>query len=425
MAAAEMVSAAVLEAAGSTPTRARGVIARGLGRGYGDAAGNGGGLVLDCTPLQHIGEPDHEGHVTVGAGVSVGRLIDEMLPKGWFVPVVPGTRHVSMGGALAADVHGKNHHRDGSIGRHVLSLQVVDGTGRVRELKPADPAFGSVIGGLGLSCVITSVTLRMRPVESAGILVRTLRTTDLDDTMNALAEADAADPYSVAWLDTLARGRHAGRGVLTSGDHAPAALAGELPSTHAAPREIPAPPWAPSGLLRRSSVRAFNEAYYRAAPRLPREDVHDVTSFFHPLDRVGGWNRLYGRRGFVQHQFAVADGDVVRRILDLYRRSGAPAFLAVLKRFGPGGDAPLSFPIPGWTLAVDLPVVSDLGPFLDRVDRLVADAGGRVYLVKDSRLDPSLLPVMYPQVHRWRDLRDDMDPRGVFRSDLARRLNLC
>lgn len=419
----EAVRRAVLGA-----TDRRGVLARGMGRSYGDAASNGGGHVLDCTPLTEIGEVDGTGGVTVGAGVSMGALIDAMLPLGWFVPVVPGTRHVTLGGAVAADVHGKNHHRDGSIGAHILGIQLVDGKGEVRDIGPRDAAFGAVLGGLGLSGVVTAVRLRMHRVESAGILVRTRRTKDLDDTMAALVEADARHRYTVAWLDTISRGRAAGRGVITSGDHAPGPLVGGIPlDRHRVGATVTAPPWAPSGLLQPATVRTFNALWYRSAPRTARERIQDVTGFFHPLDRVEGWNRLYGRRGFVQHQFAVADTDteVVRRILGILRGAGAPGFLAVLKRFGPSDGAPLSFPSPGWTLAVDLPAHPILAPVLDEADEIIAAAGGRVYLVKDSRMRPDLVPVMYPQLDRWRELRARLDPERVFISDLARRLSLC
>lgn len=404
----------------------RGVLARGLGRSYGDAATNGGGLVVDCASLSEIGVIDETGVVTVGAGASIGSLIDTALPRGWFVPVTPGTRHVTLGGAVAADVHGKNHHRDGSISRYVVSLDLVDGEGSVRTLTPSDPAFGAVIGGLGLSGVITAVRLRLVPVESAGILAHTRRTTDLDDTMTALQEADSRHRYTVAWLDTLAGGTRAGRGVVTSGDHAAAGDDDGIPlDAHRSGRNLRAPSWTPSGLLTPATVRAFNAAWYHHAPAAATTRVQSVRGFFHPLDGVEGWNRLYGRRGFVQHQFAVADGRVVREVLAVLRSERLAGFLAVLKRFGEGGPAPLSFPVPGWTLAVDLPAHPSLGPVLDRVDRLVAGAGGRAYLAKDSRVHPDLVTVMYPDLDQWRHLRAGLDPHGVFVSDLSRRLALC
>ncbi len=405
---------------------ARGLVPRGLGRAYGDAAANGGGAVLDMVGLGAIGEIGADGVVEAGAGVSIGRLIDHGVPRGWFVPVTPGTRHVTLGGAVAADVHGKNHHRDASIGAHVEGLTLVDGRGEVRSLQTGDEELLAVLGGMGLAGVVTSVRLRLRPVETASITVHTRRTMDLDATMAALEEDDARFRYTVAWLDTMAPGRSAGRGVLTSGDHTAAGEPGSIPLTgHRAGAAATAPPWAPSGLVNRTTARAFNEAYFRRAPATETVAPASLGAFFHPLDVVDGWNRMYGRRGFLQYQLAVADGAVVEAVLELLRRERVTQFLPVLKRFGRGVDAPLSFPRPGWTLAVDIPATPEVGPVLDRADELVAAAGGRCYFAKDGRVRPELVPAMYPDLPRWRELRGRLDPDGVFISDLSRRLSLC
>jgi len=410
----------------TTRASARGILPRGLGRSYGDAAANGGGVVLDLVGLGGIGPVGADGSVHVGAGVSIGRLIDAAVPQGWFVPVTPGTRHVTVGGALAADVHGKNHHRDASIGAHVESVTLVDGLGDVRTLTAGDPHLGAVLGGMGLAGVVTSARLRLRPVETASITVETSRTADLDATMSALEEHDRRFAYTVAWLDTLAPGRSLGRGVLTGGDHSRAGEPGALP-LDALPRgrAATAPPWAPSGLVNRVSARVFNEAYFRRAPATPTTGPAPLTGFFHPLDVVDGWNRAYGNRGFVQYQVAVADAAVVEAVLDLFRRARVVQFLPVLKRFGPGVAAPLSFPKPGWTLAVDVPATAEVSAVLDRADELVVAAGGRCYLAKDGRVRPELVPAMYPDLPRWRQLRAELDPDGVFVSDLSRRLSLC
>ena len=406
--------------------RSRGILPRGLGRSYGDAAANGGGVVLDLVGFGDIGPIGADGVVEVGAGVRIGALIDAGVPQGWFVPVTPGTRHVTVGGALAADVHGKNHHRDASIGAHVEGLTLVDGRGEVRVLTRGDEQLDAVIGGMGLAGVITSARLRMRPVRSASITVDTSRTADLDATMAALEEHDQRFSYTVAWLDTLAPGAALGRGVLTSGDHSepgePGALALDaLPRSRAAS----APPWAPSGLVNRATARAFNEAYFRAAPDSPTTAPTPLTAFFHPLDVVDGWNRAYGSRGFVQYQVAVADGSVIEAVLELFRREQVVQFLPVLKRFGPGTGAPLSFPQPGWTLALDVPATAAVAAVLDRADELVVADGGRCYLAKDGRVRPELIPTMYPDLPRWQRLRAELDPDGVFVSDLSRRLSLC
>jgi decaprenylphospho-beta-D-ribofuranose 2-oxidase len=406
---------------------ARGLLARGLGRSYGDAAMNAGGVVLDVTAVRGIGPVSPDGVVDVAAGVSIGELIDTVVPRGWFVPVTPGTRHVTLGGAVAADVHGKNHHRDGSIGTHVEGLTLVDGRGDVRELAAGDPLLGAVVGGMGLSGVVLSVRLRLVPVGSASITVHTRRTADLEATFAALAEDDQRFRYTVAWLDTQATGRAVGRGVLTSGDHSPADEPGAiaLGDHRPAPRAAPAPPWAPSGLVNRLTARAFNELWFRKAPSRPTTGPASFASFFHPLDVVDGWNRLYGSRGFVQYQLAAPDSAVVEQVLALFRRERVTTFLPVLKRFGPGSDAPLSFPQAGWTLAVDIPATRDVAAVLDRADELVVTGGGRCYLAKDARVRPELIPVMYPELDSWRELRARLDPDGVFASDLSRRLSLC
>lgn len=412
----------------------RGVLVRGRGRSYGDAAQNAGGVLLDLSGLSDIGPIDPQtGEITCGAGVSLDQLYRHILPLGWTLPVTPGTRLVSLGGAVAADVHGKNHHRDGSLGAHLVELRLVDGRGDVVRAVPGDPAYDAVVGGLGLAAAVVSVRLRLRPVSSAWMRVDTTRTADLAETMATLEAVDARHRYSVAWLDGLAPGQRLGRGVVTSGDHAVAAEVGAVvdgsvdgpgPLTFAPTARLRVPPVPLPSMLGPRRVAAFNEAYYRAAPRRRRDELQPLATFFHPLDGIRDWNRLYGRDGFVQYQFAAESPDLVRQALEQLRSVRAPAFLAVLKRFGPSGSAPLSFPVPGWTLALDLPADPALAAVLDRVDQLVADAGGRVYLAKDSRLRPELLATMYPGVGRWRELRAALDPGHVFHSDLARRLHL-
>ncbi|MDV9191168.1 FAD-binding oxidoreductase [Streptomyces sp. SR27] len=413
---------------------ARGTIARGLGRAYGDAAQNAGGTVLDMTGLDRVLAVDTTaGLVVCEAGVSLHRLMTALLPRGWFVPVTPGTRYVTVGGAIGADIHGKNHHLSGSFGRHVASLELLTADGEIRTVLPGTPLFDATTGGMGLTGVILSATLRLLPVETSYVSVDTERARDLDDLMARLTATDHRYRYSVAWIDLLARGSATGRAVLTRGDHTPYDA---LPRRHRArraplafrPGRLPAPPpYVPGGLLGRGSVGLFNEFWYRRAPRRSTGAVQSLSAFFHPLDGIPHWNRIYGREGFVQYQFVVPYGreealrKVVRRIAD----RGCPSFLAVLKRFGAGDPGWLSFPLPGWTLALDLPTgLPGLGAFLDALDEEVVGAGGRVYLAKDSRVRPETLAAMYPRLDAFRALRADLDPRSVFTSDLARRLDL-
>ncbi|MCX4234016.1 FAD-binding oxidoreductase [Streptomyces ortus] len=413
---------------------ARGGIARGLGRAYGDAAQNAGGAVFDMTGLDDIHAIDVDGGtVLCGAGVSLHRLMEVLLPLGWFVPVTPGTRYVTVGGAIGADIHGKNHHVSGSFARHVLSFELLTADGRIRMVDRGTPLFDATAGGMGLTGVILTATVRLQPVETSLMSVDTERATDLDDLMARLTATDHRYRYSVAWIDLLARGASMGRSVLTRGDHAPLeALDGRTRALRAPlefrPGRLPgAPSFVPEGLLGRTTVGLFNELWYRKAPRARVGELQRMSTFFHPLDGVPHWNRVYGRGGFVQYQFAVGYGqeETLRRIVHRISQRRCPSFLAVLKRFGEGDPGWLSFPMPGWTLALDIPAnLPGLGGFLDELDAEVAAADGRVYLAKDSRLRPELLTAMYPRLAEFRALREELDPRSVFTSDLSRRLGL-
>ena len=406
------------------------VLSRGLGRAYGDAAQNAGGQVLDLTRLNRWRSVDIEsGVVTVEAGLSLDDIVSAMLPFGWFLPVTPGTAYVTVGGAIASDVHGKNHHRDGSFCEHVERMTLVAPGGEVHELGPGDDLFWATAGGMGLTGVVVEATVRLTRVESAHVLEHVERARNLDDCMERMEAQDDDYRYSVAWIDCLARGTRLGRSVVLRGDHA---RAEDLPERlRARPLDrrrglrLMAPPWAPNGLLRRETVKLFNEAYYRRAPRDARHVVA-IDPYFYPLDFVSGWNRMYGGRGFLQYQYVVPFGreDAVRESLERLSGGGVASFLAVLKRFG-AQRGPISFPMPGWTLALDIPAATPgLAPLLDGLDELVADAGGRVYLSKDSRLRPELLEAMYPEIARWRELQRSVDPDGVMRSDLSRRVGL-
>jgi decaprenylphospho-beta-D-ribofuranose 2-oxidase len=413
----------------------RGAIARGLGRSYGDAAQNAGGTVVRFEEAGASAmELDAEaGTVTAWAGTSIDAVLRHVVPHGWFVPVTPGTRFVTVGGAIAADIHGKNHHVDGSFGNHVeaLWLQLADGT--VEELGPArrPELFWATVGGMGLTGMILRARFRVLPIETSRMLVDTERAADLDDVLARMAEGDARYRYSVAWLDVTVRGSALGRSVLTRAEHAPASALGTRsardPLAFAPRTRVSAPPWVPNGVLGRWSMRAFNAGWFRKAPAVHVGALQSITSYFHPLDMVHGWNRLYGPAGFVQYQFVVPFGEeaALRAVIERLADAGAPSFLTVLKRFGPGNPAPLSFPMPGWTLALDLPAgTSGLGPLLHGLDRVVLDAGGRFYLAKDAHLGERAFRAGYPRFDEWRQIRDKVDPTGTWRSDLARRVGL-
>ena len=438
---AEVVEPASLDAVAEALASAgpRGALARGLGRSYGDAAQNAGGRVVAMAGLASVREVDPERAVArVDAGISIEALARLLVPLGLFVHVTPGTWHVTVGGAIAADVHGKNHHRDGTFGDHVLSFELLTPQGeRVTVTRDEQPdLFTATVGGMGLTGVILSATLRLLRVESAHMVVDRERAANLDQAMARMVESDDQYRYSVAWIDCLARGRSLGRSVLLRGDHATADQAPTPASGNGAGpldggARLAAPPWTPPGLLRRSTVRVFNEAYYRAAPVRETGRLEPLRPYFYPLDAVEGWNRIYGPRGFLQYQFVVPDdrGDALRGALERLTGAGCPSFLGVLKRFGPGEAASrgmLSFPMQGWTLTLDVPAaVPGLGSLLDSLDELVAEAGGRVYLAKDSRLRPDVLEAMYPRLGEWRAFRERLDPGGTMRSDLSRRLGLA
>jgi decaprenylphospho-beta-D-ribofuranose 2-oxidase len=412
----------------------RGVIARGLGRSYGDAAQNGGGTVVQLVPPA---EPLHldpgTGLLTADAGVSFDEILRYVVPRGWFVPVTPGTRFVTVGGAVASDVHGKNHHVDGSFGDHVTELTLLVADGSLRRLTPdGDPdLWSATVGGMGLTGIVTRATFRLLPIETNRCVVETERLADLDTLLDRMTEGDDEHRYSVAWVDLMATGRHLGRSVLTRGDHARLAdldghagrdgdpLAFDPPAPTELPRGVP-------NVINRLSARVFNELWYRKAPS-SATSLESITGFFHPLDLVGRWNRVYGRAGFLQYQFVVPPEavDTLREIVGRIAAARQPSFLAVLKRFGPAGAGFLGFPRPGWTLTLDVPTASPgLPELLAALDRLVLDAGGRHYLAKDAVAGPTTVRAGYPGLARWRAVRQDVDPDGVWVSDQARRLDL-
>jgi decaprenylphospho-beta-D-ribofuranose 2-oxidase len=412
----------------------RGALARGLGRSYGDAAQNGGGLVVRplASALQAVLDPV-AGTVTVPAGVSLDDLLRVIVPRGWFVPVTPGTRFVTVGGAIASDIHGKNHHAEGTFGQHVLDIELLLADGTIVRIGPDRdaPLFWATVGGMGLTGVILSATFSLLPIATSLMSVDTDRLADLDALMAAMSDGDDDYRYSVAWLDPLAKGGALGRAVLTRGDHARIEQldAKRLIDPLAyAPRQLGAvPPLVPPrGVINHATVTAFNEVWFRKAPARRRDELQSIATFFHPLDMVGAWNRVYGRRGMVQYQFVVPLGEeaAMRTVIERLSASGAPSFLTVLKRFGAGNAAPLSFPAPGWTLAIDVPVADGLRDLLHQLDEVVLAAGGRHYLAKDAHTTADAIARGYPRLAEWKAVRHSVDPAGVWQSDLSRRLGL-
>jgi decaprenylphospho-beta-D-ribofuranose 2-oxidase len=416
----------------------RSILARGGGCSYGDAALNDGGDILDMTGLDRVIDVDAEGLTArVQSGATLGRLLAALAPRGLTLPVVPGTRYATVGGAFAGDVHGKSHHRDGGFAAHVSSAVLCTPADGPRHVSPDADAdlFWATAGGMGLTGVLAELTLRVAPLPSPWFAVDIDRTDSLEGTVAALA-ADDRRRHSVAWLDLLAPEPSFGRGVVTRADPWPLASdarpvwAGRhscTAATLAGEPRLRVPDRPHTRLLHPAAVRAFNAARWRRSPRHRLAAPVAFDRFLFPLDGVGHWNRLYGPPGLVQYQFVVPEG-AEDELLAAVRRFGErrlPVYLAVGKRLGPASPGPLSFPLAGWTMALDLPAdAPGLAATLDEVDEIVAGCRGRVYLSKDSRLRPGLLDQMYPDIADLRRQCERVDPDGVIGSDLARRLRI-
>jgi FAD/FMN-containing dehydrogenase len=397
------------------------VLPHAWGRSYGDSCLNHGGALLDVTGLDRFIAFDHTaGLLRCETGVTLAEILALIVPRGWFLPVVPGTRWVSVGGAIANDIHGKNHHRAGTFGAHVTRLELLRSSGDRLVCAPDrnTELFRATIGGLGLTGLILWAELRLVRVPGPGIEVEQTRYPDLDAFLE-LSTHDAEHEYTVAWVDCLARGRRLGRGVYMRGDHAE--LAGAPPSLlRTPPLRVPAD--APSLLLNRWTLSAFNAAYYVRAPRAARRAVVPYDRFFFPLDGVDGWNRLYGQRGFLQYQCVVPEDrpEALRALIERVAHSRQTAGLGVLKRFGEAPPAGLlSFPRPGFTLAVDIAFGGERTlDLLEALDTIVRHAGGAVYPAKDARMSAESFRVFFPQVDEFRKY---VDPR--FSSSFWRRVS--
>jgi decaprenylphospho-beta-D-ribofuranose 2-oxidase len=428
----------VMHALSSPAARATGVIARGAGRSYGDAAQNGGGQVLDMTGWDRVCSVDAERRlITAQAGATVAQLLCALAPYGLTLPVLPGTKYVTLGGAIASDIHGKNHHRDGGLARYVAAIVLCTPARGCIELTPESdaPLFYATLGGMGLTGVLIQATLSVRELASPWLAVDTDRTDGLEQTLALMGEPES-HRYSVAWLDLLATGAKLGRAVVWRADQlgqdgprrGARRLRGGYPGELMRPPVLDVPRRFPGALLRGSGVRAFNALRWHASPRTERGRPRALAPFFFPLDGLGEWHRLYGAGGLMQYQLVIPNGEesAVVRSVELMRARRLPIFLAVFKRFGEAFGGPLSFPLAGWTLAVDLPAAAaGARETLDELDELVAGSGGRVYLTKDARLTSGVLGAMYPQLGEFLAQRARVDPDGVLRSDLARRVGLA
>lgn len=383
-------------------------IAHGLGKSYGDSALNGQVLVTRrFNKLLAFDAP--RGLVTCESGVTLSDLIDVFLPRGWFLKVTPGTKLITVGGAIASDVHGKNHHAQGCFSSTVHSLRLMLPDGRILPCSQDEnqALFRATCGGMGLTGLILDATLQLQPVRSAYIRETVIRCRNLAEGFEQF-EASRHFPYSVAWIDCLAKGENLGRSVLMAGAHAEDGCL-EAP----AGRDSSIPVECPGFVLNRYSVALFNQLYYHTHPSVLQGRATSIDAFFYPLDRIAHWNRMYGPNGFTQYQCVLpktSSSEGLQVLLKAIASSGIGSFLAVLKLLGPENGNPLSFPMEGYTLALDFKIQPRLFPLLDELDRMVLDHGGRLYLAKDSRMDRKTFQAGYP---RWNDFKALRDQYGL------------
>lgn len=407
------------------------LIARGLGRSYGDQATNSNRYVAVCTKLNYfIAWDEKEGILECQAGTSLEEIISTFGPKGWLPMVCPGTKFVTIGGAIANDIHGKAHHIDGSFVNCVVSFTILTASGQVLTASRTEneDLFWANFGGLGLLGVILTATIRLRKIETTYFKQQSVVIRDLDHMLEALEQYDHQYNYSVAWIDALAKGKKLGSGVLTLGN---AATFSDLPEKlktnplklHASGK-LSVPFFFPSFALNGFTVRILNKviAFVQHSSKV---FVH-YEKFFFPLDAINNWNKGYGKRGFIQYQFVIPEEDGrknLQEILEMIAASGCTPFLNVFKRMG-DGQGILSFPFKGYTLAIDFPVSKQLLSFTPKLDAKVLAAGGRVYLGKDALLNAVMFREMYPQYQQWLSIKQKYDPLNVFSSDISRRLGL-
>lgn len=407
------------------------VIARGLGRSYGDAAVNqGSGVILGEKLDRFLNFDVQTGVLHAEGGASFADIIETFVPRGFFLSVAPGTKHVTLGGAIACNVHGKNHHRIGAISNFVDEIELLTANGQTLLCSRDEnaEAFWATLGGMGLTGVIVSAKLRLMPIESAYIETQYTRTPNLAATLAAF-EKGAGAQYLVAWIDCLASGTDLGRSVVIEGAHASGeralqevqgdVMALEMPKKKGVPLDLP------NFLLNPWTVKKFNDLYYANHPTDSK--LTSLETFFYPLDKVENWNKIYGSRGFVQYQCVVPLDNAeanLKYLLETIAASGQAAFLAVLKRMGASDNAPLDFALDGYCLALDIPMTEGTLDFYHQLNEITVAAGGRIYLAKDAATSPAHFRQMYPRLGEWEKVKRHLDPDDRFASSLSRRLKI-
>lgn len=407
-------------------------LARGCGRSYGDAPVNGGGGLIDMSRLNRMVAFDEEtGILECEAGVTLSEILETFVPRGYFPPVLPGTKFVTVGGAIGNDIHGKNHHKDGTFSMFVESFDLLTASGDVMTCSKQinSDVFWATAGGIGMTGVIVSARLRLRRIQTAYVQVDFVRAKNLESALATIAESDEHYTYSVGWVDCLAKGGSLGRAILMRANHAPVEA---LPPGTTHPLRAPVkrqknvPFDFPQFVLNPLSILLFNNLYY-GIHRETRGKVMDFDSYFCPLDGILNWNRMYGRRGFGQYQVTIPldrpDGLVA--LLERISRSSCASFLAVLKKMGGSNSGVLSYPSEGYTFTMDIPMRPDLIALLHALDKHVLDCGGRLYCAKDSTTLPETFAAMYPRLDELRAVKARLDPNNRFSSTMARRLRIA
>ena len=413
-----------LDAAFAAASGQAGVIAHGAGRSYGDAALNDGGAAILTHRLDRILSFDAgTGELVAEPGVTFRDLISTFVPRGFMPPASPGTAFATLGGAVAADVHGKNHDRNGSFGDHLRWIDLLGADGRTRRASPRENAelFAATIGGMGLTGIIRRIAITLLPGASEVVRVSERPVRDLDEHLAGLFAARAQANFSVGWVDAMASGASLGRGILEIAEFAPGLTASPPPKRRQIPIDLP------GFVLNPLSIRAFNRLYGARVPQAGRESVRRLDVFLYPLDAIHDWNRIYGKDGFYQFQCVIPDAEAprtIREMLETITRTGRASFLAVLKTLGSAGQGMLSFPMRGVTLALDFPRKPGVEELIHGLNRLARERGGRVYLAKDALLAREDFRAMYPRHAEFAALLGRIDPAARFTSDQARRLGL-
>lgn len=407
------------------------IIARGLGRSYGDAAINQGSGVITAAKLDRfLGFDSQTGVLHAEGGASFADIVETFVPRGFFLNVAPGTKYVTLGGAIACDVHGKNHHRVGAISNFIEEIELLVASGKILICSRDENAevFWATLGGMGLTGIIVSAKMCLMPIESAWIETKYTRTANLSDTLAAFEKGADAE-YSVAWIDCLSTGTDLGRSVVIEGAHASGeralqeikgdVMALEIPKKKGVPIDLP------NFLLNPWTVKKFNDLYYANHPTETK--LTSLETFFYPLDKIENWNKIYGSRGFVQYQCVVPLDNAeatLTELLETIASSGQVAFLAVLKRMGKADNAPLGFAMDGYCLALDIPMTPDTLDFYQQLNEITVTAGGRVYLAKDAATSPAQFRQMYPRLGELEKVKRHLDPDDRFASSLSRRLEI-